>query len=453
MHKKIIFIILLASLLVALFPFSAFALPAPSYEILYNADWPTNAYSDTISDYSFGVYDYTGNPSISNRFLNIYKQNESDFYYFLVYTYTVINGVNKYYYSPTIVCDGPKADTPTGWVRVGNGGGTTSVNVHSNGTYNADYDLTFTASASISENWDNNHFVPANVPIFPTLEDGLHALRNAIDNGTTGGGSALEPKFLSIDIQPGTCAFVSVTGGQFTLKATFDNKFSSGLLSSARYFYRASLPTGNFSIGNGSDVNMVVWTATEPFDILRRTYNGIMNVDDLPSGYVAIYNPINGINGFNGDNPVIHATFSHAVSVVQYPLDNTLDGGVAVGVGSSDNAYVADNSMIDDFGNANYVHYDLDANGNVVTSSAVSLPVGGNNIIDTSDNSLTGLVDRILYLLSAPIRHIQQLFNSGQQFMSMLGSLWAWLPEPVYVILTSALVVLVVIGVIKFLWK
>lgn len=286
----------------------------------------------------------------------------------------------------------------------------------------------------------------------------------------------------TITIKPGYVAYVETDGGTLDLTATFPilSNFSRPLWNDhVRIAFGGYYAPSSGTIFNDSFGSSIDWLkpASAPTNILGKTYIGGRSFDaGLPSdgSSVVIYNP--AYMGFNNVDPSNHngqtgptltAHFSNVVFVQQFPLrtSSTFDSsaGWVLDAGSPDNyddSFIyspSDSDASTIVSDTDYYYYDRSDD---TTSSAISLPNGGYNTdvdntatVEDGNRTIRGLLNTIIEFLSAPIAHIQNLFNSGSSFMTWLSQLFTWLPEPVSAVITSALIVLIVIGVIKFLWK
>ena len=438
-NKILLKIIIIAVLISTLVPLSIFAdnisyiVPTGSSPITYNS--PEQQYNTFFwygvgndGNGTYGQYAVTGGNYDGDLYAFMYTSGTNTFKLVFVIDGDIVSGDQIDFQCSTYY----------------NSGAGYNIRRDSYSTYNAVLNVRY---KELSTSFSGVPYIN----VFSTRDEGLNSIRTAIDNGTIGG---VVPRYASITIQPVYIAYIGVSGGTAHLEITMAQKFSSATLSTQAYWYADSLPSGVFTV-DPSNVSShpIIWNAVGPFDFGRRTYNGDFDISGLSTNYLVIYNPLLALGTTNSNQP-IRAEISSAVSVVQYPL--TSNGSMInhESYGNTDNVYVADNDAISNDGSVEYTHYDVDGEGNTITSSAINLPAGGNNTIDEdSEGTITGFVNSILNLLSAPIKHIQRLFDSGSAFMQWLGELWSWLPEPVYTVLISALVVLVVIGVIKFLWK
>lgn len=296
-----------------------------------------------------------------------------------------------------------------------------------------------------------------NVPLYSTLSEGIEAINEYIENNQAWSGPA------TVSVEAGCVAYILVDGGTANLTTTFPelSKLSRPLwVSGSTYSFEDTLPSSDkvFSSTTGTLIDWLI-PASAKKDLLGRSYVGGRPLSDLPNAqYLVIYNPV--YRGYDDKgvgimSPTIYVSLSNYGAVRQYRLTASYNGGIIES--TSEDGYT---SWFDSIGEE-----ELDANGNPVyiehktdgtTSAAINIPAGGGNIIidtENADNSIGGLLQRLVNLLSAPIRYIEKLFNAGVGFFTMLASLWSWLPEEVSTIIASALVVLIVIGVVKFLWK
>lgn len=94
--------------------------------------------------------------------------------------------------------------------------------------------------------------------------------------------------------------------------------------------------------------------------------------------------------------------------------------------------------------------------GDTITEFFPSAPSGGGNNgqppID-DDTSLIGIIQRftsrVRELFNSVSSAVQTLFSSGSTFMQRLSDIFSWIPEPVSVVLVSALIIVVVVGLLK----
>lgn len=97
--------------------------------------------------------------------------------------------------------------------------------------------------------------------------------------------------------------------------------------------------------------------------------------------------------------------------------------------------------------------------GGTVITPENPLPSNGGNHSQppvNDDNTIMGVLSRLTNTITGLFRSavdaIETLVNEGSSFMHNLASIFAWLPQPVFAVLVSALTILVVIGVLKLLF-
>lgn len=312
-------------------------------------------------------------------------------------------------------------------------------------------------------NLDSSTFL---FPSVESLSSGLSAVRSFIDNGSWPSSPSLTYEN-TVTIEPGYILFAVTEGGSVDLTCTMPVNNSLNVVgipwdSTSRIAFGVDRPTDGttYTVDNfGSRINWGKMSGA-PTNFLGLTKYAFAHYDDLPSNgsFVAIMNP-----AYYGDSVVdpsinspIYATFSAGGAYVKYSMNTQL----TLGVGGIMNPVITSDTGWTDYAIAipetNGAVTTTDYVWNSTSASAVEFPDGGQNDLSQSNNDVQGiggLIGRIINLLSAPITHIQNLFNSGSTFMVWLSSLWGWMPEPVTAVLTSALIVLIVVGVIKFLWK
>lgn len=463
MGKKLLLIVLMATVLLTIAPLPSFADSTYSF-IVPKADSNLGADSlstTSINAYTFNNYTYnSGNTHIDKY--NGHQVNSTsypdDVYFFGLRT--LVNGANGQYYSYSIVyCVPAERVVPTGSasypsIRYNNTSQSTitSTNMSTNKTLDSETQLYYSNGASSMEldTVDGRLNFPVNVNMYDSRAEGLAAVRDAIENGTTGGGGSYNSN-VTIEVKSNYVAFIGFANGSATLNMYTgggNDVFYPPFVSNASYWFADSLPTGTSFARDTSGDKIIFRTG-----IGKRTswlgYYQVQTTMELDGvRYLVIYNPYNRTNEFNYS---IFATIENYVSCVQYPLNTTIGFSGLESVFSDSNFFVAQET--EDNSEPEYLEYQEDSNGNVTTSPAISLPAGGNNIIPESDGGIDGFIESILSIFTAPIRYIQNLVDSGSNFMAWISQLWYWLPPEVGVIIGSALAVIVVIGAIKLLWK
>lgn len=98
--------------------------------------------------------------------------------------------------------------------------------------------------------------------------------------------------------------------------------------------------------------------------------------------------------------------------------------------------------------------------GGTVITPENPLPSGGGNSgqppVD-DDSSLLGTISKfvndIKRLLSSAVEAINTLVSQGSSFMQNIASMFTWLPDPVLAVIVSGCIILLVVGVLKTLWR
>lgn len=271
------------------------------------------------------------------------------------------------------------------------------------------------------------------------------------------GANASEPTQAIVSVEPGYVAYIGITGGNAIFTATFNKKQPKGsIFTNIRMGFSSSRPSESSTITmDGSIGNVIPFVTDRPYDIWGKSFNGRYGVEGLSPSYMIVYVPLTDPDG--NTNATVKVSCSEFLNVVQFPLSASMVGGEIISSGDSDIFYASDSSLIGEDFRPQYVYSD-----NGVTSSAITLPAGGNNIPPTSSGGslieqftglLSDLINRIESLLIAPVEYIKWIISSSQNFMSWLSAVWTWLPAPVYDTIVAVLLILVVVGALKLLWR
>ena len=239
------------------------------------------------------------------------------------------------------------------------------------------------------------------------------------------------------------------------------------------YWFSSQLPDSN-SVIPPSNATLISWSkdSTKPDDWLGRSYYMASTLSGTSSArYLYIYNPPLHM-GANSNQT--NARVPNKRMVVNGLYEGYVNGSYLYntsGVLSLTNVgNIRGTVDIDDSGyfvvSSGAVHvYQLTTSGGsiVPTDDPYIQTVGGNT--DMSDlgyasleenisginDILNNFVSTITNLFSVPISHIQQLIESGQSFFQVFIHIFDWLPVELSSLIQSALVVMIIIGVIKML--
>lgn len=409
--------------------------------------------------YSFAeTYSFSEQPISNTDYTYIYSNTNDtylipnnitngEYYAFIGY----INGLYNVY-----ICSKNNFENSIFTLKVGNNSTSSSTP-----SYSSSYDIYYT---SIQRRVNYSEYF--RLPVFTSLNEAFESVNEYINHGTT-----YESFHRIITIQPGYVAYIETNGGTLDLRAQFSVKSNI-----VRPFWRDGVRIkfgGEYTPESGmifdsSFGNSIDWLkSAQGQNFLGFTnYGGKQFEAGLPNdgSCVVIYNPAfmpidNSVGSDSGTiGPVLTAEFSNVVSVQKYPLrDNMIIDGINSGFKSD---------STDDY-NTSYVYipntsessikvsdndYVIVDRANNTTSPAITIPALPDNSVD-SGNFLENAVRSIQNLLSAPIEHIQNLYNAGVSFFQYLSSFWSWIPVEITSIIVSAVIVLIVIGVIKVLWK
>lgn len=261
-------------------------------------------------------------------------------------------------------------------------------------------------------------------------------------------------------------------GASYDINLSTQFNVNSGLISqnwsetSQTYWFSNSLPSVGSSYENTG--TLIQWERGNPRNIFGQTKYGIYDLIGASTGrYLYILNPfyrsiadsehptivnypitINGL--FEGQQAYIYEVTASATvtGVVNAISTTTIDGVTSFSNwGTTSGGAVSvdlTNSFINTDNDTTTIQTQGGGNANETAQTI-------NSYLQQIQNVLDSFVEQVLGLLSAPISHIQQLIQSGENFFSVFSHLFDWLPSDVSGVISSALIVMVVIGVLKML--
>lgn len=230
------------------------------------------------------------------------------------------------------------------------------------------------------------------------------------------------------------------------------------------YWFSNSLPEMDETSIPDLSTTIIHWDKGSNTNIFGQTQEMVATISGTSSGrYIYIYNPPVHYKWSGSSNPTASET-------INYPV-------IINGVTDSDNWYIYDSvARLTDFNQGGKVVGTVNSEpiiGSVTSSGSIVLTTSegsiyvqssggstdisgasGGSIIENINGikqTLDDFVNQFIQLLSAPISHIQQLIQSGQNFFSFFTQLFDWLPSEVSGVIASALIVMIVIGVLKML--
>lgn len=272
------------------------------------------------------------------------------------------------------------------------------------------------------------------------------------------------------DIPPGYAYYILTNGGSAVLTTKFSvyNNFFTGTWTGANQRIGISetrVPSSGYTFGSNTG-SLIPWSklSTADSNIIGQTYYAQFIYTDCPDNgnYLVIYNPVYAYDDdvTSNENSTIHVVISNFVGANRFALRSSLTWNGNVDSVSPDDYSDFESTGTGDLvvgDDTSLVWYPATSEGvdssNGSTAPAPSSPYNDINSVADNNTFLGNLVERIIGFLEAPVSHIKSLFNAGVAFFAQLALLWSWLPPEVVTIISSALIVLLVIGVIKFLWK
>lgn len=283
------------------------------------------------------------------------------------------------------------------------------------------------------------------VPTYDSVEDGLNAVNAYIDSG--GGSSVLASDF-SYSVPAGYALFVDIhglSGVTGTLSTNTPNRaYASPHTSNQTIAYTNSIASaGSSPIGNG-----INWEGVGSRDLFGRYKSWTRSLIIQPgSNYVAIYNPVH----VDSYVDVEHEDYNSAINVYisqaytgsskLIPLNTELTSTGQVGTVSTDQ----EKPMQQDPDTGGWYPTNEDGTPYNPNPYGDYLPETSNSIHQWLQN----IAQSISGFFQGAIGAVTTLVGAGSAFINQLISLYSWLPGPVYAVLSSALIIVITIGVIK----
>ena len=279
------------------------------------------------------------------------------------------------------------------------------------------------------------------VPNFSSLAAGKAAFEDFIENPP---GPVLEPHRLTLSVPAGNCVYIDVTGVstvRASLSMTSEVAHPQSWVSNQYYGFASSYPSS--ISGNPSGSSPIPWSGYGDKTLLNRYKTFSWSLTSVGnSDYLFICNPYATIDEYDQSfNPTIYITVQEAVGYKFYQLTGGIGADGTIGQQSD--------------GTTASGTYDSDTESWTTTNDETGLPWtpqegGGNIITQNSINSwLQQISTQIGNFFSGAIGAVTTLVSAGSDFIHSLSSLYSWLPSPVYAVLTSALILVITIGVIK----
>lgn len=263
-------------------------------------------------------------------------------------------------------------------------------------------------------------------------------------------------KPLAINLYTGNGLLLDLTGQSSSITINFNA--GNGVLGCAGFNYGNSFTSGqsyyisssnnltsyNFS---SSDYTLLNWSALTT-NIAGKTTSASSSITITnPSGYLYIFNPLQGseISIKNGQlvnsGYITISSSSLFNNISQFALESlsSVGSGQVINISDTGN-YINDSGQL------------VDSSGNPTSQTEGGLnTISSSNIGDKLDEVLNSLVSSIQAIFAPATNSIHTLVNSGSAFMQNLVSLYSWLPTQITSVITSALTLFIVIGVLKLL--
>lgn len=285
------------------------------------------------------------------------------------------------------------------------------------------------------------------MPNFSTYQDGLNAFIDWIENPPSSGGTSYS---LNISLPAGNI-LIAQTGGisdnHYYLETTGGTTGATVKpgLNNIQTGYYNSLPS-SFTLPSNSLSYPPYWVGTGKQSIFG-TYNRQCYGSTVDSSYTyfVVGNPM-----YPNDNSAEGGRLNAALTV---QIDNVitykvidLKTGYVSGILTGTN----DGSSYIDY------HYDENSrqwvgiNQNGVEADPV---LGGQNDYMNTPSTVNDWLENIAHQISnfftGAIGAASTLINAGRDFFNVLTGLYSWLPPAVFSVLSSALIIIITIGVIK----
>lgn len=287
------------------------------------------------------------------------------------------------------------------------------------------------------------------VPIFDTEADGLLAVKDWIENPPVD--TPLTGAF-STTLQPGYAMYIDITNLNPTVQLTQTTSVGYWGLGATQFCgVTSSIPN---PITEDSVTQIIDWHGTGRADAYGKytswysnlTVSGITS--DHGHAYFAIINPLNntapstsGLDVPALPNGIITVNISNSNSVKIYPMSTTFN----LGNYGSESGDVSATGVSDGSGGLTFVD-DQTGDTYIQEYGGLTQP---ENTATTIHDFLQSIANSITGFFSGAIGAVSTLVNAGKDFFGVLVGLYAWLPPAVYAVLTSALVIVITIGVIK----
>lgn len=296
---------------------------------------------------------------------------------------------------------------------------------------------------------------------YGSLAEAQAALVDALSNYYPAPGTAN----FSYSLPPGNAIVIELTAQTTQAQLIGSFNYYSSLFGSPwtghnqRFGYSSEMPSASASFPLAG-MNVIPWVKTGSTNVLGQSVTGVYQIPNVSINngrYLVVFNPYwgddiqpgSGTSALSNtyslwENGSITVAVDHVANVKVIGLDSTVE------LDENNNRVVVTN------GNGQYYDRDMsnqqsntfvDQDGNISSPSAGG---GSNSNSSTSFWSwLNGKIDDFMGLFNHGYDAIRTLVGEGSSFMSVVSSLYSWLPGSVLSVLTSALTLVIIIGVVK----
>lgn len=317
----------------------------------------------------------------------------------------------------------------------------------SNGVYRDTDTIDELTNLYYTSGWNPNPSIFVNYcPVFSSLQDGLIAVQAVID----GSGSSSEVYPLNISLPAGNMIIVDISGMDlsrdryFNAFAHFEYGEPSGTAQNQQWGYWDTIP-------DNPTLPFAGWESVNWQGVGKRTPLGLYldftfqtYIDSNLGHFVYFVNPFRPADSETNDqNPNVDLFFPQASGYRIYELEVLWNSGTGVFGGGAD-------------GNTGSGVYDPDTGTWTTINDQTGEPwdpvVGGGNAVSpqTTINAwLQNIANQIKSFFQGSIGAVTTLVGAGSEFFAVVQNLYSWLPSPVLGVLSSALILVITIGVIK----
>lgn len=283
----------------------------------------------------------------------------------------------------------------------------------------------------------------------------LSLLRDFLDSSSGGGGLFDQAHVVDYPLEAGNVAFIDITNINATFTFSISTYITSWTNTALQYYGVLNQIPQSFSVPL-SGTSIINWQGTGKSDFLGRynTFSFSGSASGSASGhnhvYLVVVNPLSQLATNNSDgtispsggNPTINIHVSSANGIRVFNLKETFSYG-APSAESSGSTYTGHVDL-----STGDIYFTNDQTGEVENPA-----YGGDSLVDTATTTINDFLQRIATTISSfftgAIGAVSTLVSAGSAFINQLISLYSWLPAPVYAVLSSALIIVITIGVIK----